>query len=129
MPNVDFVRAFLEQAFARHSRSTVMNPLAWLIAVLLAGVSACVVSHSPQWLLILLGVFLSASVLIFLSLFIYFAFKSPDLLRSEKFYLTKMAIEKSVRGDNLTGLVDPNIEAGVKVLRAAPTVPPQEGEK
>src|SRR2546421_9756017 len=105
MPNIEMIRALFEQAFARQSRSTVMNPLAWLIAVLLAGLSGAVISHAPEWLLAILGGFLSVSIVIFLGLYLFFAFKSPDLLRSEKFYLTKMAIEKSIRGDNITGLI------------------------
>src|SRR5262245_17599528 len=128
MPNVEMIRALFEQAFARHSRSTVMNPLAWLIAVLFAGLSAALLSHGPSWLLIILVCFLSISIIIFLVLYVRFSFKSPDLLRSEHFYLTKMAIEKSARGDNLTGLIDPNVDTGAKLLEAA-AIPPQETEK
>src|SRR5437879_3413091 len=128
MPNVEMIRALFQQAFARQSRSTVMNPLAWLIAVLLAGLSASLLSHAPMWLIAILGIFLSISILIFLGLYLFFAFTSPDLLRSEKFYLTKMAIEKSARGDNLTGLIDPNIGAGAKLLEAE-IVSPKEAEQ
>lgn len=41
---------------------------------------------------------------IYLGAYIYFMFKNPDALRSETFTLRKMAIEKSLHGDDLTGL-------------------------
>ena len=128
MSGVSFIRTLLEHATSRRSLSTVMHSLGWLITALLGGIAACLYLKSPEWLLMLLAGLISVSVLVYLTMYIFFASKSPDALRSETFFLTKMAIEKSMRGDSVTGLIDPNLVAGVRTL-AAPSVEPPEEKK
>ncbi len=43
----------------------------------------------------------------YLAAYIFFMIRSPDALRSEKFTLSKLAIEHSAKGDNLSGLIEP----------------------
>lgn len=56
----------------------------------------------------------------------YFAVKAPDYLRTEKYSLSKLAIERSVTGDNLSGFVDPMLESTAKSLSLST---PPEGKK
>jgi hypothetical protein len=41
-----------------------------------------------------------------LASYIYFAFRHPDALRSEKFTLSKIALEKNLIGDSRVGLLE-----------------------
>lgn len=110
MSGIELIQSFLKQADVKSARSTVLNPLGWLNAILLGGLSSCLYFKSPGWLLILIAVFLSIGVIMYLSSYAYFALRFPDYLRSERFTLSKMVIEKSIKGDNLTGLIDPSLQ-------------------
>ena len=63
-------------------------------------------SNAPMWTDALLGVLLCCCVTLYLIGYIYFAVKNPDALRSERFTLSKMAIEKNLIGDNIFGLLE-----------------------
>lgn len=128
MSGVDIVRSFLQQAVVRGVRSTVMNPLEWLIAMLLAGIALCLYYQAPDWLLILLAIFVAMVVTMFIVMYLYFALKTPDSLRSERFTLSKMIIEKSVKGDNLIGLIEPKLQVEEKLV-PTPSVEPEEEEE
>lgn len=104
MPPPEIIKALLSQATATGARSTVLQPLAWLSVILIIGTSILPVRDAPNWLVILYAVLLVVSVLTYIFSYVYFAIKSPDALRSEKFTLSKMAIEKNLIGDNMTGL-------------------------
>ena len=58
-----------------------------------------------RWLVIMMGALACVTILIFLGIYIYFALTDPDLLRSEKFSIQKMAIQHGFIGDDLTGYV------------------------
>lgn len=45
-------------------------------------------------------------MLIYLASYIIYALKNPDALRSEKYTLSKMAIEKNLIGDDISGLIE-----------------------
>ena len=62
------------------------------------------------------------SVVIFLGSYIYFAMKQPDALRSEKFTLSKMAMEKNLIGDNRAGLVEVSEIAESNTATALPNL-------
>lgn len=100
------IHQFLEKADARGARSTVLRPLGWLVFLLFAGLVVSLPSSPPEWLLRLLAVLLVIAVAVYLAAFIFFALKDPDALRSEKFTLSKMAIERTLTGDTLKGFVD-----------------------
>lgn len=125
---VDIIQAFLQQAAAKGARSTVVNPLGWLIAILFAGISAALYLKSPNWLLILITVFLSLTIIAYLVSYGYFALKSPDSLRSERFTISKMIIEKSIKGDSLTGLIDPSLQVETPLLPNASEKPDEESD-
>jgi len=60
--------------------------------------------EAPDWIMITLVVLLISTVVMYLLIYLYYAIKNPDSLRSEKFTLSKMAIEKNLIGDDLSGL-------------------------
>ena len=128
MPGVEFVRSFLQEAAVRGVKSTVLNPVSWLIGVLLAGLAACLASTPPSWLVVALAIFIGITVVLFLVMYVYFAITSPDSLRSERFTLSKMAIEKSIKGDNLFGLIDPAMVVNARLLPTA-SLEPKEVDK
>lgn len=106
MPSTGLIRAILSQASSSGSRSTALQPLGWLSVILTFGLVAAVSWRASQWVLVTLAAFLGVTVLIYLISYIFYALKNPDALRSEKYTLSKMAIEKNLIGDNIAGLIE-----------------------
>lgn len=104
MPTPELVRAIMEQATSSGSRSTVLQPLIWLVGFLLTATLLAAKYQLIPWLVYMLAVLLGFSISIFLIAFVVFSMKNPDYLRSEKFTLSKMAIEKNLIGDDIAGL-------------------------
>ena len=102
---VEFIQQYLQQAQTHGSRSTVVTPIAWLLALLLPAFLTSIQLAAPSWATILLGGLVCTVILTFLVAYAYFAVTLPDALRSEKFTLTKLAIEHSSKGDDIVGLV------------------------
>jgi energy-coupling factor transporter transmembrane protein EcfT len=98
------LESLLRQARIGESRSSVINPLQWTLVVIIFALFLFLEAKAPMWLL---GTTAAASGFVLLLLvfaFVYFMFKDPDALRSEKYSLVKTAIEKKLVGDSLTGL-------------------------
>jgi hypothetical protein len=58
---------------------------------------------------LLIGVLSGCLVLLvlgFLGAYAYFALNNPDALRTERYTLTKLAIEQHLRGDDLAGITE-----------------------
>jgi hypothetical protein len=94
----------LQQANIGQSRSSVLNPLQWMLVILVFGIGVCLLCHAPLWLVILFAIMLALVLILFLIAYVYFARVNPDSLRSEQFSLSKLAIEKGLVGDSLSGL-------------------------
>ena len=103
----ELIRSFLEQANAQGSRSTALSPLGWLTAIISSALFTALLAKAPSWAIVTILTALGLCVLMYFAAYIFFMIKSPDALRSEKFTLSKLAIERSVIGDNLSGLIDP----------------------
>jgi hypothetical protein len=95
----------LQQALLRNSKSTVLTSLSWLIGLLLPSIILASAYATDKWIVVMLGILLGIAVLLFLAAFVYFACKNPELLRSEKYVIQKMAIEQGLIGDDLSGYV------------------------
>ena len=129
MPGLEVFQSLIQQASARGSRSTALNPLQWTIAILLAGISGSIWAGSPNWVSILLAVLTGVTVTVYLSAYVFLLLKDRDALRSERFTLSKLAIEKGLIGDNLTGLFEEaEIGSGAMIESQEPT-DDEEGEK
>jgi hypothetical protein len=72
-----------------------MSLSALLIAARISGV--------PFWLLVLLGIAVSSTGIAFLVAYFILLCVDRDALRSERFTLSKLALEKSVTGDSSRG--------------------------
>jgi hypothetical protein len=103
-PNL--VTAFWEKADGQGYRSTVLRPLGWLLALCAAAaISSASVPSSPGWLTILFGVGTGFSVAIYLGAYVYCLIRNPEYLRTEKYSIQKLAIEKGFRGDSSMGVI------------------------
>ncbi len=96
----------MQQATVSGSRSTVLQPLLWLTGILASGLLVAGYYGLPYWVLVIFAVPLGLSFLFALFFYALFAFKNPDLLRSERYSLSKMALEKTLIGDSSAGLTE-----------------------
>lgn len=113
MPSIQLIKAFLEQATAHGSRSTILRPLAWLIAICASACLAGVEFNAPSWIILLFGASAGLGIALYLVSYIYCLAKGKeDLLRSETYSIQKLAIEKGFVGDSLAGVfrVEPDEE-------------------
>jgi hypothetical protein len=124
MGPIQLTTAFWERAQGQGSRSTVLRPLGWLLALCATGSLGSVSVSAPVWLTVLFAVGAGLSILIYLAAYGYCLLKSPEALRTESYSIQKLAIEKSFRGDSLTGVVT---IAGEQ--KSAQLLEPQDGEE
>jgi hypothetical protein len=101
----------LERASVRGSRSTALQPLAWLIFFLFAALVALLSEHGPTWLIVLFAILSILGVAAYLGAFLYLLRNDRDALRSERFNLSKLALEKSVKGDDVAGFLEEHTKA------------------
>lgn len=107
-----FVNALLQRSIARGSRSTVLAPLNLLIGLLIAGAIGGPSANAPDWLVTAFGIALGVVLLVYLVTYVAFAIRKPDYLRSERYNIEKLTIEKGMIGDDAVGLMDPNLLPG-----------------
>jgi len=101
----NFFRELLSKSDSSGSKSTVLKPLTWFISILIAGIIFSVKYNAPKWILIFFVIVSSVVILLFLFSYIYCLFVDRDALRSEKFSIQKMAIERGLYGDNTSGVL------------------------
>jgi hypothetical protein len=102
----EFWSTIIQQA-SGGSRTDVLRALVWPNALLLGGLIWSSGRTTPTFVLVLLSVLLVLFLLLYAAAFIWFGNKDPNLLRSEKFNIEKMAIERGLYGDDRVGLLDP----------------------
>ena len=101
--------AAIAQNTAGRSRTDVLRALVWPNALLLTALVAAASKNAPMFILILLSIMLVLFMLLYAAAYIFFGLKDPNLLRSERFNIEKLAIEHGVYGDSLRGLApDPS---------------------
>jgi hypothetical protein len=129
MLQMAFIRALFQQASAEGSRSTALKPLGWLVGMLCAATLAFFSFSSP----LPLGVgvtFVALTVLAvggYLVAYFYLMIKDRDSLRSERYSIQKLAIEKGIVGDNISGVLSIDEIETPKLLSEASAE--QEDEK
>ncbi len=104
LPGWSVLREFLEEATIKAARSTVLQALQWFLGLTLGAIVLSVMAKAPAWLIVLLSVFASGGAVVFIGAFIYLLMHDRDALRSEKYLLTRTAIDKGLIGDSLSGL-------------------------
>lgn len=111
-----------EHMQAELTRSDVLRPLVWpILAVILA--LAVLSGRAPAWVITWLSVALAALVGLYALGYVVCFFIDRDALRSEKYKLQKMAIERGLYGDSNMGLQEPPTVEG----RAIPALPKATG--
>jgi len=101
-----FVTTLLQQATAYGSRSTVLRPLSWLIAICLAGVIGLQESKSPAWIVSTFALISVLACALFFGAYVFCLVKDRDALRSETYSIQKLAIEKGYIGDSAIGMLE-----------------------
>lgn len=104
MHGLYLIKSFIQHASAGGYRSTVLKPIGGILGMFLGATLLAFYFKMPSWV----GkVFVGSSLFIvsvFLFSYIYCMFTDKDALRSERFFLQKMAIEKGLVGDDSRGL-------------------------
>lgn len=105
LPMPIWFSSMLQSAAAQGSRSTVLRPLSWLLAIGAAAVVATIEAKAPQWVVAVFVVVCALTVFIYLCAYLYCLFNDRDALRSETYSIQKLAIEKGY-GDSGTGVLE-----------------------
>ena len=90
------VRELLSHSDASGAKSTILKPLTWFLALIIGGILLLLKFSSPIWLTIMLAIIFCLGVAVFFFVYIYCLIKDRDSLRSEKFSIQKLAIEKDI---------------------------------
>ncbi len=117
----------LQQGFQSGSRSTVVSNLGWMAVILGGCVLGALQGHAPDWLLIFFAVLFAVDFTTFIGIYIYFALTDSDALRSERYTIQKLAIERHLLGDGIGGLFEIEPDATSQSQIAGPSKP-SEGD-
>lgn len=104
------------RTWSRGGRSTALHSMQWMLGLSLTGLVFALREDAPNWLIVTLVCFVGLAVAVYLGAYLYLLIRNPDALRSERFTLEKMAIEKGVVGDHLVGTADPDQAKNVRRL-------------
>lgn len=115
--------ALREQLSANVSRSDVLKPLAWLIGLLLAGTLLSSLEKAPIWLTATLLGMIGAAGIVYGGAYIFCLVIDRDALRSERYSLSKLALEHGVYGDSEVGIIEDQTRDRSTLLP-----PPSDGE-
>jgi hypothetical protein len=118
--DVDSIVELFQSSASSGSKSTIIKPLSWAIATVLLALLILVKLNAPNWIMYLMAGFLVLFVLLFIAVYVYCILNMPDTLRSEKFTIEKMAIEKGIYGDDKTGIQDVEAVDVTETVRIEP---------
>jgi len=99
------IKELFERSDASGSRSTILKPLTWFLSLIIGGLIISIKLKAPTGIIVLFAISVCLAILLFFFAYIYCLFKDPDALRSEKYSIQKMAIEKGIIGDNIVGII------------------------
>jgi hypothetical protein len=83
-----------------------LNPLGWLLGLLLSSDLVAIWLKAPTLVVGLLSALVAAAVGFYVYAYFHFMKNDPNALRSERFVLGRLAIEKNVAGDDLAGIIE-----------------------
>jgi hypothetical protein len=101
----DILTTLLQHGLATSARSTVLRPLGWLVGLIGLVTLGCFQVRAPLWLGETFGISTLVVALLYLIAYCYFAWTDKDALRTERFTIQKMAIQKGFIGDDITGYI------------------------
>lgn len=99
------IKEFLSKAIVNGNKSTVLLPLRWFVGISISATIITAGISAPIWLIIIFSILSSLSALLFIFAYVYCLLNNPDSLRSEKYTIQKMAIQKGFWGDDIAGAV------------------------
>ena len=102
--SVNIFKELLSRSTADGSRTNALNHIQWMIAAFLVVFMIAATSGLATAVQIFIGSITVLLVIAYLVTHFYFAVKNPDALRSEKFTIQKMAIERAIIGDSKSGI-------------------------
>lgn len=105
MAGLQMIREFFLASEVAGSRSTALQSVLAFFGLLLGGTLVAALAGADRWLVAALAIASGIDFVTFLIAFFYLLAKDPDALRSERFTLQKMALERGLVGDNIGGLV------------------------
>lgn len=115
---INAIKELFQKSDSSGSKSTILKPLTWLLSIIIAGLLILVKFNSSLWMIIMFSVIMGIALIIFFFAYIYCLFTDKDALRSEKYSIQKMAIEKGLYGDNISGFfTDAKLKNGKSNLR------------
>jgi hypothetical protein len=90
-----------------------LQPLVWLLVLLLTGMLSSISLKGPDWLIRLLAGFVVLVIFVYLYSYLH-CLRDPrkiDALRSEHYGIQKMAVERQLLGDDTTGIFTVDIDS------------------
>jgi hypothetical protein len=96
----------------------VLNPLQWMLVIVVMGLGSVVGLRAPAWLVIVFAVLICVTVLFILAAFWYFMIREPSLLRSEDYSLAKHAMDKGLFPEEIANQIlnrEENMRTGGKI--------------
>ena len=110
------IKELFERSDASGSKSTILKPLSWFLSIVIGGLILLIKIAAPNWTIILFAIITCIAIFLFFFTYVFCLFKDRDALRSEKYSIQKMAIEKGIVGDNLAGIIN---EATIQKIGSA----------
>lgn len=101
---MDYIKHVLSQANSFGSRSSILSILAWILGSILASITLAGIFKAEKWILIgLFGLLVLMIISVLIAFFFCLFTNRTDVLRSERFNIEKMALEKHIPEDSLNG--------------------------
>ncbi|TCC85263.1 hypothetical protein NFK30_05810 [Citrobacter braakii] len=110
MLSAKLISALFGQANQSGEKSTVVHTIIWLIAIIVLGIVSLIYFNAPVWVIATFLFVMVAGCIFYGAVFWFCLRNNPDLLRSEKMVLQKLAIEKQFLGDSITGEFDETLK-------------------
>jgi len=113
---IRFLTELREHMNAELTRSDVLRALIWPNAGLLIALIGAISAKADTWILQILIVLVCLLMVLYVAAYVFFALTDPDALRSEKYKLQKMAIERGLIGNSQVGLHEIEDEASSETV-------------
>ena len=104
MSGEQLMNSLLNHASVDGSKSTVLKPLGWALVMIFPTIIASAYLKVDEWITIMFSISFGLILFMYLSSYVYFMLTDSDALRSEKYSLKKMEIQKTLIGDSDRGM-------------------------